>query len=351
MLLKKFGIIWMNLDKIILQGKGIFVFSDPAGANSIFAIIDFLLSVNKKSKKDFLIFTNCDGVFEEKYKSILEIIDFSNDFCLKIQRQFKPEYLFSATSNDNFEHLWRKYFQKKIKVYSFIDHWCNYFKRFNFENQTIFGDVIFVLDRNARLEAIKDGIPKELIKILKNPYYQKVKSFKPSISKFKFFKENKLNINKSIILFISDYISTNFNRDKNGNCELGYDEFTVLSDLLFYFNQISSNQISKFQIVIKIHPRAQENKFDKLLKKCNVKNIDIKVIKNCHSLTINYFSNYVIGMFSNMVIESFLLKKKILRVQTGQKGDDMMKFEKLRNNVVIKKTQLQKKMNTFLKIK
>ena len=37
----------MNLDKKIIQGKGVFVFSDPAGSNSVFAIVDFLISLNK----------------------------------------------------------------------------------------------------------------------------------------------------------------------------------------------------------------------------------------------------------------------------------------------------------------
>jgi predicted glycosyltransferase len=61
-------------------------------------------------------------------------------------------------------------------------------------------------------------------------------------------------------------------------------------------------------------------------KKVNVENLDIITIRDCDPLLINYYSDYVIGMHSNMIIESFLLGEKILRVQTGQLFDDLLKF-------------------------
>ena len=66
------------------------------------------------------------------------------------------------------------------------------------------------------------------------------------------------------------------------------------------------------------------------------------------TLTLNYYSDYCIGMFSNMVTETFLLNKKLLRVQTGQNGEDLMKFSNLRNQVIITKEKLDEKLNTFL---
>ena len=57
----------MNLDSLILRGKGVFVFSDPAGANSILAIIDFLISVNKVCSRDFLVFTK--NFYTESFRS------------------------------------------------------------------------------------------------------------------------------------------------------------------------------------------------------------------------------------------------------------------------------------------
>ena len=339
----------MNLDKVILQGKGVFVFSDPAGANSVFAIIDFLISLNKIYERDFLIFTNKIGVFEEKYSDIVERIDFRDETCINVQKTFNPDYIFSATSNNNFEHLWRKFFSEKIKIYSFIDHWCNYFKRFHFDNEVVFGNVIFVINEIAKEEAIKEGVPEEVLRILENPYYEKVRGFKPSVRKLEFLKLNKLSETKSKVLFISDYISTNHKKDKNGNCELGYDEYTVLSDLLVCFNSIESTLISTLQLVIKIHPKAPLNKFESLINNFNITDLDIIIIRDCKALEINYYSDYVIGMFSNMVIESYLLNKKLLRVQTGQLGQDLIKLEPIMNDVIIDKSELYFRLNKFLR--
>ena len=72
-------------------------------------------------------------------------------------------------------------------------------------------------------------------------------------------------------------------------------------------------------------------------------------MKDCEPLAINYFSDYVVGMFSNMIIESFLMKKKVLRIQLNQNGEDKMKFDGLMNNVVIDENNLGKKIISLLK--
>ena len=53
-------------------------------------------------------------------------------------------------------------------------------------------------------------------------------------------------------------------------------------------------------------------------------------------------------MHSNMVIESFFLNKKLLRVQTGQIGSDILNFSQLTNKVVVSKSELKTKLHLFL---
>ena len=339
----------MNLDKKIIMGRGIFVFSDPAGSNTVFAIIDYLISLNKTYHKDFLVFTNEFGSFEEKYSKIVKRIVFSNELCSKIEKEFRPDFIFSATSLNNFEHLWRIYFFKKIKIYSFVDHWCNYYKRFFFNDQLCFGDEVWVIDKIAAQAAIQDKIPKNLIRTKGNPYYEKVKNFKPIVLKKSFFLQYNLDEDKIIILFISDDIKDNFDVDQNGNCILGFDEYSVLTDVLETLNNLSLNNklnLSDYQFVVKIHPKANFKKFDRLIKKFDL--LEIKIIKNCDSLTINYYSNYIFGMFSNMVIESFLMKKNLLRVQTGQLVSDLINIKGIKDQVVKDINKLYSEMNIFL---
>ena len=340
----------MNLNNTIPEGKGIFVFSDPAGANSVLAIVDRLILLGHLPKKDFLVFTNSMKTNLDEYKSILDVsLSNESDFA-DVIKSFNPTYIFSGTSLNEFEHLWRKVaINENIKVISFIDHWTSYIERFSFNNEIIFGNEIWVIDDIAKNEAILAGIPENLLIISGNPYYDKVKEFKPLIEKDFFYISNKLSSTKSKVLYISDYLSTNYNYNNEGVCELGYDEYSVFSDLLDCLNSYENNFTSKFQFVIKIHPKAPLNKFDLLLKNNNIKNLDIIVLRDCDSLTVNYYSDYVIGMHSNMVIESYLLNKKLLRVQTGQLGQDLIKLEPIMNDVIIDKSELYFKLNKFLK--
>ena len=340
----------MNLDNTIPEGKGIYVFSDPAGANSVLAIIDKLILLGQIPKRDFLVFTNSIKTGLDEYKKVLDFSLYNESDFVDVIRSFNPTYIFSGTSLNEFEHLWRKVaINENIKVISFIDHWTSYIERFSFNNEIIFGNEIWVIDDIAKNEAILAGIPENLLIISGNPYYDKVKEFKPLIEKDFFYISNKLSSTKSKVLYISDYLSTNYNYNNEGVCELGYDEYSVFSDLLDCLNSYENNFTSKFQFVIKIHPKAPLNKFDLLLKNNNIKNLDIIVLRDCDSLTVNYYSDYVIGMHSNMVIESYLLNKKLLRVQTGQLGQDLIKLEPIMNDVIIDKSELYFKLNKFLK--
>tara|TARA_B110000908_G_scaffold80558_1_gene96494 strand:+ start:2116 stop:3141 length:1026 start_codon:yes stop_codon:yes gene_type:complete len=338
----------MNLDNTIPEGKGIYVFSDPAGANSVLAIVDRLILLGHLPKKDFLVFTNSMKTNLDEYKSILDIsLSNESDFA-DVIKSFNPTYIFSGTSLNDFEHLWRKAaIQENVKVISFIDHWTSYIQRFSFNNEIIFGNEIWVINDIAKNEAIHAGIPEKLLIVSGNPYYKKVKKFQPKVSKEEFFNFLSLDINKKMILFISDDIKSSFPSDENGFCVLGFDEYTILTEFIIALKSLDVN-LQDFQLVLKLHPKSDLNKFKELINDEQLK-LDLITIKDCDSLTINYFSDYVIGMFSNMVIESFLMNKKILRIQIGQIGEDLMKFKKLNGKVIVKRDDLENNINNFFK--
>lgn len=339
----------MNFDNTISKGKGIFVFSDPAGANSVLAIVDELILLGHVPKKDFLVFTNSVKVGLDEYKNVLDVsISNESDF-IDVIRSFNASYIFSGTSLNDFEHLWRKAaIKENVKVISFIDHWTNYIERFSFNNELIFGDEVWVVNEIAKEKAVKAGIPDELIIVSGNPYYKKVRGFYPKISKEEFFKPLGLEIYKKTILFVSDDIKRSFPSDENQNCVLGFDEYTVLSDIIIALKTIDID-LRDFQLVLKLHPKSDVNKFKHLLTEMP-QNLSTKSIKDCDSLTINYFSDYTVGMFSNMVVESWLMKKKILRVQINEKNDPLsfFHFDPVCVQKVTKKNKLVESLTKLL---
>ena len=337
----------MNFDNTIFEGKGIFVFSDPAAENAILALVDDLILDGYIPKKDFLVYTNNLKKTNIHCKDILNVEDFNENKLNELILNFKPIYFFLGTSLNDYEHNWRKLGVKhNIRVISFIDHWTNYLERFSFNDELILGNEIWVVNEIAKKEAIRAGVPEKLIEISGNPYYKKVKEFKPKVSKDLFFKSHGLDGLKKTILFISDDIKRSFPKNKNGECKLGFDEYSVLKDILISMHELKKDiNFSDFQLVIKLHPKSEKNKFKQLISDFSNKSLNVHCVRDCDSLTINYYSDFVLGMFSNMVVESILMQKKLLRIQTGGKFD-LFKFNNLKP--VTKVKDLKEKISDLL---
>ena len=82
-------------------------YSDPAGFNIICSIIDKLIEANKKTNSDFKVFTNQEGIIDKKYSPYIKVINNSLESIEDEIDKFLPEIIFTATSINNFEHLWR----------------------------------------------------------------------------------------------------------------------------------------------------------------------------------------------------------------------------------------------------
>ena len=334
-----------------LGRKGIFVFTDAAGANAILAIVDNLIKEGNVPRIDFKIFTNSKGVFNSEYSKIVDVVEFDAAVLTESIVNFSPDYIFTATSFNNYEHRWRKLASDlSIKTYAFIDHWVYYYKRFSFDNETIFADEIWVINEIAKREAIEEGLPEKSIIISGNPYYAKVRKFCPSESKKAFFRKHNLPLDKKIILFVSENIKSDLPKDTTGNCILGFDEYTIMKDLLESFGKLVIKKkldFSKYLLVIKIHPISDEHKFDYLINKEEYKDLNILSIKKIDPLPLAYYSDYILGMFSNLLIEALLLGKNVTRIQTGQKID-LFKFEEVTCDLINNIQNLDDNLELFM---
>ena len=314
----------------IEYSKIFFVFSDVAGANAILSIVDNLVKKGKVQQKDFFIFSDINRKYFLNYK--INIVQNEFETIENLVDKFKPQYLFSATSFHNYEHNWRKYFVKNsIPCSAFIDHWVYYKRRFTFDNETVYPNTIYVINKIAKIEALKEGLPLNSIKVIGNPYYSKVKEFKPKINRKSFFKSIGIKNNKKLITFVSENIKTDIPKDKNGKSILGFDEYDSLINMFNALKEVSrtNNEILDFNYIIKIHPISDSNKFDSILNCFKMFN-NIYVIKKVNPLLLNFYSDYICGMFSNMLIEALLMQKKVCRIQINQKKD-LFKFDLIRS--------------------
>ena len=306
----------------LYNGRGIFVFSDAAGANSILAIIDELIDNFKKPDIDFLVFSDKKGKFDSEIYKFVNKLDFNSKKINQIIESFCPDYIFTATSFHDYEHNWRQISKvKNIHTYGFIDHWIYYKRRFTFKSLTLYPDEVLVVNEIAKREAIVEGIPSNIIKVFGNPYYRKIEKYKPTQS-FDSFK-NQIGIfnDFKIITFVSENIKDDIPKDFSGKPFIGFDEYETLENILVTFFKLSqvNKNISKINLIIKIHPISNQSKFDRLLSKYHLEFLNIIVVKKFDSLILCHYSDYVLGMFSNMLIEALLLNKKVHRIQINNK--------------------------------
>jgi len=321
-----------------LKKKTILVYSDPAGYNIISSLIDDFIANKKIYNIDFKVFTNNEGIINEEYSPFVEIINNSLSEVENEIDKFCPDKILTATSTNIFEHLWRISSKKrKIRVESYVDHWTGIRKRFSFLNELVYPDKIYLINDEAKKIAEEEGIPKEIISINKNPYYKKVKKFKPEISKAEFLLDLKISKKQKILLYISDNI-------KNTTCfnDLGFNELSIFENLTRSLKIIQESKkiINKDQIIIliKLHPRESKKKYLNLIKKYEF--LNIRIIKQYNPLVINLYSDIVVGTFSNMVIEAYILKKTLLRVQIGIKKEDPLRYEPLKGKFISTQREL-----------
>ena len=159
--------------------KGLFVFSDPAGAKACLAL------AKSFKQKTLLIISDRKYSFYSEFnimvnnsndRSILEWYDF-----------FDPDFVFTGTSLPAKIELGLLIEAKsrKIKTYSFVDHWTNISKRFKSFEEYIYPDEIWLIDDSAKEIAINEGVKENIISVSGNPYYDYLKTWKPNTSKEK----------------------------------------------------------------------------------------------------------------------------------------------------------------------
>lgn len=292
--------------------RRLIVFSDPGGAKPC-------LSLAKKwSLKDKVII-----VSDKKYSFYndfnLPVILIKEKNAISIIKKHRPEFIYTGTS---YTSLIEKRFISEAQsngIYceSFVDHYTCIRERFELNKKLVIPNKVNVVDIKAKQIAVKIGIPSERIKISENPYHGYLTNWKPTIQKTEFIKKLKIaeNINR-IILFAPDPLT-----NREGKKKFGTDEFEIL-DLIV--DTMDESQ-EKYFLIIKSHPNQNiisiKNKIEELKKRRKPFEINnILLINEPLKLNLNdviYYSDFVVGIFSNILIEAKILKKPTLQVLVG----------------------------------
>ncbi|PIR89061.1 MAG: hypothetical protein COU07_03150 [Candidatus Harrisonbacteria bacterium CG10_big_fil_rev_8_21_14_0_10_40_38] len=247
----------------------------------------------KIAKSEKIKFINCEK------KTIKEIED--------LIKKFKPDVICTGTSSGKTieKIIWRIAKKEDIPTVAVVDFWINYNLQFSFSNKEKINkknlpDLICLMDDLGKKEMIKEGFPKEILKITGNPHFENFKKF------------SKVNQKRKKITYIDQHFSELI--PKGIHDEIGFREQQVFDD---FIKSLSENDWDG-EVVIKFHPGSKtKNRYDATIKKSKIK---IRKAKPKEKLdTLLEQSEFVAGMTSMALFEAALGGKFVVSYQPHQK--------------------------------
>ena len=218
--------------------------------------------------------------------------------------------------------LWAK--ERNIPTISIVEHWTWYRKRFLLNDKYVFPDSIILNDNIALKEAVEDGLNKNILFPLGNPYLEELSNRNINhFEKEKYFNFSEIPKNKRIIVFISESLSGSL------AFELGYNEFEVI---LILKKILSKNDF----LIIKTHPEEDISKYSIFL------DDSTKIIsKNFTPEFLSLIGDKIIGMASMLLLELSFFRKDIISFRPNSKKqfigqklgatNDAVNIEQLKN--------------------
>jgi len=290
-----------------LKGRGLFVFSDPGGAKPLLALITLLKSLTAckvVSDRNYSFFTDF-GIDVEQCEEGME---------QSIIENFKPDFLFAGTSYTSKIEL--RFIQeakkRQVSSYSFIDHYTRFEERFLLDSHYVFPDHICVIDEKAKNIGLETALPKDNFLIAGNFYHQWLQNWRPTISKEEFFKHLNVPLQNKLLVYAPDPL-TNI----GGIEKYGLDEASVFKNIL---HTLEMQKKLPYTLLIKIHPNQNKGVLNDIIPDNDCRYIIADDAINTNSLL--YYSDLIIGIISNILIEGVIMHKKVLRCLIGFNNND-----------------------------
>ena len=262
-----------------------FVADDPGGYDVIMPVFQKFCQLN--GYKPYLFLLGASKSRNEKYAYDNDI--FINKFT-ELVMQKKILILVTGTS-------WgKKYELEAIKIsrqngiptISILDYWANYSSRFLMRDKHIYPDFLFVMDKYAEIEGVKDGIPKSIIRIVGHP----------GLDRFSIKREYS---QADRAIFVSQPLKNIYGE------RLGYNEYTTFP----LAQEVCDNL--KIRLDVKFHPNESRD-FKKEYESQSVNG-------ELDDLVTNY--RFMIGMNSMALLQYAISGMPVISFEPGLKGKDI----------------------------
>ncbi|NFG60641.1 hypothetical protein [Clostridium sp. CMCC3677] len=330
------------------MSKKILLFSrDPGGTNTVVPLYQKLKEEGYNVKiygKDVAL-----NRYEQYGLKGIDIIGrlsyISEDGIYKFLLEEAPDFLITGTSADDFteKYLWKCAERLKIPSFAILDQWINYglrfskfgvsqLKEYEKKKEHIYLPYkILVMDNYSKEQMIKEGIPEDKILISGQPYFDYLISKKETISD-KVIKDFRkiigFDMEDYIITYASEPLSKTYGESDTSEHYWGYSERSIFKEFINVLNQVRQKTNRKIGLIIRLHPKEDENNYNDLIDNIN-DNISILIDKKLDGFKLICTSNLICGMSSMFLIESAVLGKSIISMQMGLNRDNPFILDKI----------------------
>lgn len=306
--------------------KVILFFScEPGGAEALIPVIKL---VAKETSHQVIVLGYGHGAerFARKGVECIEVGRVAKDDPT-IMNTYRPDLIItSATSLPDFDmsekYLWLQARLAGVPTIAFVDQWQNYSLRFSGPNATerlsYLPDYINCINAIGEREMIEEGFdPHKLLKF-GHPYLSSLRDEARLINTGEILKKLGIQPNQQVILFVSEAIKEHYGRSR------GYDQY----DALRLFLDLMTISAKGARLLIKLHPKDTVTEYERILAEYDGLS-PLIVSNNLTSVECIEIAAEVYGMTSIMLIEAFVLGKKVVSLQPGLQGEDPMILSRL----------------------
>jgi len=224
------------------------------------------------------------------------------------------DFIITGTSLEN--DLERKAIAKArelgVRSISFLDHWDLYRERFGDEYnwKDNLPDEIWVGDNYSYEYAIKEGFPRDVLKLVKNPYFEAIEAFKND-----YVKTSESSLKR--ILYLCEPISRKLNVTFSGTVADYDNEVQILESFLKTVDQ----HLNEIEIItLRLHPSEEFVKYQKLVENHGAKiPLEVSTERLLHNDILKHTT--IIGVESNALVVGVLLDREVYSCITGNEWE------------------------------
>lgn len=234
---------------------------------------------------------------------------------LDVINEFEADdFILTGTSleNDLERNAIAKAKELGVRCISFLDHWDLYRERFGNEKnwEGNLPDEIWVGDNYAYDYAVKEGFPKDRLRLVRNPYFDAIKDMKED------YVQSPNSCGKRI-LYLCEPISRKLNVAFSG-MEADYDnEIQIVDSFLRTVDQ----HLNEIEIItLRLHPSEEFVKYQKLVENYGARlPLEVSTERLLHNDILKHTT--IIGVESNALVVGVFLDREVYSCITGKQWE------------------------------